>query len=78
MKDDILIILAEVSLHEKDIETAQQELLDLFLVSFSLPTQKEMEDKTYEVGQEYEGDYPDCVEEGFEMCYDWIKKSNES
>ena len=33
MKDDILIILAEVSLHEKDIETAQQELLDLFLVS---------------------------------------------
>jgi len=33
MKDEILIILAEVSLHEKDIETAQQELLDLFLVS---------------------------------------------
>tara|TARA_R110002096_G_scaffold217142_1_gene405144 strand:- start:3439 stop:3687 length:249 start_codon:yes stop_codon:yes gene_type:complete len=32
MKDDILMILAEVSLHEKDIETAQQELLDLFLV----------------------------------------------
>ena len=33
MRDEILIILAEVSLHEKDIETAQQELLDLFLVS---------------------------------------------
>ena len=52
--------------------------LSQHFVSFSLPTTEEMEDQSYVIGKEYKGDYPDVLEEGFEMCYDWIKKSNES
>jgi hypothetical protein len=63
------------SLYKTSIE-AINHALNIDLVSFSLPTTEQMEDQSYVIGKEYRGDYPDVLEEGFEMCYDWIKERN--
>ena len=41
--------------------------------SIIIPSVEQMEVQRDKISKEYEGDYPDLIEEGFEMCYDWIK-----